>query len=97
MTELIHTEEGMINVPETTYLYGYPLKIHPGNVRTVFQPSGDTLILTQQTDYYPFGMTSNSLNSSDNKYLYNGKELQDALGWDVYDYGARMYDSQIGH
>lgn len=51
----------------------------------------------QADDYYPFGLSFNSYkreNSVANKYLYNGKELQEGTGW--LDFGARMYMSEIG-
>ena len=35
-------------------------------------------------------------NTVDYKYKYNGKEYQDELGLNMYDYGARNYDPAIG-
>jgi RHS repeat-associated protein len=67
-----------------------------GNVRTTFYQNPNTLALEviQRDDYYAFGLRKMGLpNSNINKYLYNGKELQEELG--EFDYGARFYDPEI--
>ena len=95
----ILNEEGMVTTPSSNPVYLYSLKDHLGNTRLEVNNSGT---VTQQTDYYPFGMALKIAGSSDNKYLYNGKELQDdalffgmvTLDW--YDYGARFYDPALG-
>ncbi|MEM1408843.1 MAG: peptidoglycan DD-metalloendopeptidase family protein, partial [Bacteroidota bacterium] len=54
----------------------------------------------QTDDYYPFGMQMaggyQRVTAKENRFLYNGKEKIEDLGIDWYDYGARMYMSDIG-
>jgi RHS repeat-associated protein len=95
---LIRMEEGMVTKVAGLYTYEYHLKDHLGNTRIVFKPgAGGTVTLLENTDYYPFGMSfSPRQSASVNQYLYNGKEFQDELALDWYDYGARFYDPQTG-
>lgn len=105
----ILTDQGRIVPRNDGFEYQYFIKDHLGNTRVVFNDDGEIL---QDNSYYPFGMLERSGNPDtsgkmdgldytagldpENKHLYNGKELQDDFGLDWYDYGARMYDAQLG-
>ncbi|MFN0290115.1 RHS repeat-associated core domain-containing protein [Pedobacter helvus] len=93
--DFIQTGEGMALNNGGSYTYRYNLSDHLGNVRTSFDIYGGAVRILQREDYYAFGLRKlGSPNDDRNKYLYNGKELQDELG--QYDYGARFYDPVIG-
>lgn len=81
--------------------YEYDLKDHLGNVRSTFTVyhGGNPLVL-QEDNYYPFGLKIPGLSyvasgSDENKFTYNGKELEDEFGLDWYHYGWRFYDATV--
>lgn len=90
------TGESLLEPQSGKMVYQYFIKDHLGNNRILFNQ--DNLVL-QQSSYYPFGMlvTPPTRSYYDyNRYLYNGKELQDDFELDWYDYGARFYDAEVG-
>jgi RHS repeat-associated protein len=57
--------------------------------------------VTQENSYYPFGLAmegvwANTPSVVDNKYTYNGKEINSDFGLELMDYGARFYDAALG-
>ncbi len=96
----IITPEGRA-IPDSSgnFTYQYYLKDHLGNTRVTYTQKGEVL---QDNNYYSFGMSTGEATNYivdaclGNKYLYNGKELDDDLGVGWYDYGWRQYDPALG-
>jgi RHS repeat-associated protein len=95
------TETGRVKVQSGgTLRHEYNLTDHLGNTRVMFADTNNngTPELVEESHYYAFGMRIEGLSTTnpDNKFTYNGKELEDDHGLNWYHYGARFYDAQIG-
>ncbi|KRB56692.1 DUF6443 domain-containing protein [Flavobacterium sp. Root186] len=101
--------EGYIVYNAGIYNYIYQYKDHLGNIRLSYQDKDNngavnSSEIVQENNYYAFGLTqkgyNGAVNGTDNKFKYNGKELQDenigGVQLNMYDYGARNYDPALG-
>jgi len=97
--------EGYVNKIGSAYMYVFNYTDHLGNIRLSYQDTNQdgqiaTSEILEDNHYYPFGLKQagyNSVNAQPQyKYKYNGKEYQDELGLNVYDYGFRQYMPDIG-
>jgi RHS repeat-associated protein len=101
-----------VNITKSGYLYVYAsnesnVPVYFDNMQLVHNRGP----LVDETHYYAFGLSMNGISShaapsitnpqKSIEYKYNGKEQNsnewlDGSGLESYDYGARMYDNQIG-
>ncbi|MBL4605998.1 MAG: RHS repeat-associated core domain-containing protein, partial [Flavobacteriaceae bacterium] len=91
----------------SSFDYIYQYKDHLGNVRLSYADSDGNGTIAQseiieESNYYPFGLKHkgyNNVSTSTNlgqKYGYQSKELNEELGLNWHDFGARNYDAALG-
>ncbi|MES2573771.1 MAG: DUF6443 domain-containing protein [Bacteroidota bacterium] len=99
--------EGYVEPNGSSFKYVYQYKDHLGNVRLSYSDANNDGTIAnseiiEESNYYPFGLQHNGYNNTKTSYnpgqkkLFNGKELQNELGLNMYDYGARNYDPALG-
>ena len=96
--------EGYVSKENSNYKYVYQYKDHLGNIRVSYDNSGSVsspnASIVEEKNYYPFGLQHRGYNkvhlAENNYWTYNGKELEDELGLDWTDYGARRYMTDLG-
>jgi len=99
--QFFNQPEGYVEANASSFNYVYQYKDHLGNIRLNYwkNPISGVLEIKEENNYYPFGLKHKGYNSNiikEHKYKYNGKELQQELGLNMYDYGARNYDPALG-
>ncbi|KIX19654.1 hypothetical protein SY27_17735 [Flavobacterium sp. 316] len=93
--------EGYVKHEANNYSYVFNYTDHLGNIRLSYTDINNSNIIdadeiVEETQYYPFGLKHETHNSSNAyQYKFNGKELQDELGLNLYDYGARNYEPAL--
>ncbi len=106
-TAIDTTNEYHVRVLSEKY---YELKDHLGNVRVVVtdmkEPTAQSgtypfvAVVSSYANYYAFGMVQpgRSWEGGEWRFGFNGKERDDEWSGEgnVYDYGARLYDSRLG-
>ena len=108
---LVMHDEGRIvrNSEEGGWRFQYFLYDYLGNVRVAFEvrtddSEGNTTpinAVVYAADYYPFGLPIDGNGGEEGggtavKHLFGGKELQEVMGLQWYDFGARMLDPSLG-
>lgn len=100
------TPEGYAIKSGTTFKHVYQYKDHLGNNRLSFTDTNNDGNISTSTeilsnaDYYVMGLThqgefTSGLGSNYN-YKYQDKEQFQFLGYNMYDFGSRMYDPSVG-
>ena len=92
------TSEGYVDYDNGSYSYVYSLKDHLGNNRVSFKNVSGNNNIISNTDYYPMGLThyGELIQNSNYNYKYQNKEQLLANGYNMYDFGSRMYDASVG-
>ncbi|WP_459641339.1 RHS repeat domain-containing protein, partial [Flavobacterium sp. CGRL2] len=98
--EFFPTAEGYVKNTDGALSYVFQYKDHLGNVRLSYakNPTTQVLEIIEENNYYPFGLKHKGYNdytANSNKYKYNGKELQNELGLNMYAMDLRLYDPAI--
>lgn len=100
--------EGYVENNAGTYKYHYQYKDHLGNIRVSYFNNGSTstpsVVISEENNYYPFGLLHRGYNyipngngnSAAKKLKFNGVEIEESLGLELYMMDVRNYDPAIG-